>query len=112
MAGRKIRAKAQMIAAHLLEVHDDDLEWDVDCSRVKGVPELSKTMTELATSLQRRVNQTGSKIAMGGRDRVRAILSATRSLRHCAPVGRSLQMKSQAGGDTTDTEDCRRPRQG
>src|SRR5262249_19338806 len=37
MAGRKIRAKAQMIAAHLLEVHDDDLEWDVDCFRVKGV---------------------------------------------------------------------------
>ena len=48
MAGRKIRAKAQMIAAHLLEVHDDDLEWDVDRFRVKGVPELSKTMTELA----------------------------------------------------------------
>ncbi|MHA1190240.1 MAG: aerobic carbon-monoxide dehydrogenase large subunit, partial [Alphaproteobacteria bacterium] len=30
MAGRKIRAKAQMIAAYLLEVHDDDLEWDID----------------------------------------------------------------------------------
>src|SRR5215831_8340967 len=48
MAGRKVRAKAQMIAAHLLEVHDDDLEWDVDRFRVKGVPELSKTMAELA----------------------------------------------------------------
>jgi aerobic carbon-monoxide dehydrogenase large subunit len=48
MAGRKIRAKAQMIAAHLLEVHDDDLEWDVDRFRVKGVPEMSKTMKELA----------------------------------------------------------------
>src|ERR1700761_2470514 len=48
MAGRKIRAKAQMIAAWLLEVHDDDLEWDVDRFRVKGVPEMSKTMTELA----------------------------------------------------------------
>ena len=43
MAGRKIRAKAQMIAAHLVEVHDDDLEWDVDRFRVKGVPEMSKT---------------------------------------------------------------------
>ena len=30
MAGRKIRAKAQMIAAYLLEVHDDDVEFDVD----------------------------------------------------------------------------------
>jgi aerobic carbon-monoxide dehydrogenase large subunit len=48
MAGRKIRAKAQMIAAHLLEVHDDDLEWDVDRFRVKGAPERSKTMIELA----------------------------------------------------------------
>ena len=36
MAARKIKAKAQMIAAHLLEVHDDDLEWDVDRFRVKG----------------------------------------------------------------------------
>src|SRR5580704_9202823 len=46
IAGRKIRAKAQMIAAYLLEVHDDDLEWDVDRFRVKGAPERSKTMTE------------------------------------------------------------------
>jgi carbon-monoxide dehydrogenase large subunit len=36
------------IAAHLLEVYDDDLEWDVDRFRVRGVPELSRTMTELA----------------------------------------------------------------
>jgi carbon-monoxide dehydrogenase large subunit len=48
MACRKIKAKAQMIAAHLLEVHDDDLEWDVDRFRVKGNPERFKSMTELA----------------------------------------------------------------
>ncbi|MFL5091366.1 MAG: aerobic carbon-monoxide dehydrogenase large subunit, partial [Xanthobacteraceae bacterium] len=48
MACRKIKAKAQMIAAYLLEVHDDDLEWDVDRFRVKGTPERHKTMTELA----------------------------------------------------------------
>ena len=30
MAARKIKAKAQMIAAYLLEVHEDDLEWDID----------------------------------------------------------------------------------
>jgi carbon-monoxide dehydrogenase large subunit len=48
MAGRKIRAKAQMIAAYLLEVHDDDLEWDVDRFRVKGNPEKAKTMAEIA----------------------------------------------------------------
>lgn len=32
VAARKIKAKAQMIAAHLLEVHEGDLEWDVDAS--------------------------------------------------------------------------------
>ncbi|MGC1668231.1 MAG: aerobic carbon-monoxide dehydrogenase large subunit, partial [Pseudolabrys sp.] len=48
MACRKIKAKAQMIAAYMLEVHDDDLEWDVDRFRVKGNPERFKTMTELA----------------------------------------------------------------
>src|ERR1700736_2806869 len=55
MAGRKIRAKAQMIAAYLLEVHDDDLEWDVDRFRVKGAPERSKTMTELAFAAYNKV---------------------------------------------------------
>jgi carbon-monoxide dehydrogenase large subunit len=48
VAARKIKAKAQMIAAHLLEVHDDDLEWDVDRFSVKGNPERFKTMKELA----------------------------------------------------------------
>jgi Molybdopterin-binding domain of aldehyde dehydrogenase len=48
MACRKIKAKAQMIAAYMLEVHDDDPDWDVDRFRVKGNPERFKTMTELA----------------------------------------------------------------
>ena len=48
MAGRKIRAKAQMIAAYLLEVHDDDVEFDVDRFQVKGNPERHKTMKEIA----------------------------------------------------------------
>ncbi len=48
MAARKIRAKAQMIAAYLLEVHDDDVEWDVDRFSVKGAPERFKTMKEIA----------------------------------------------------------------
>ncbi len=48
MAGRKIRAKAQMIAAWLLEVHEGDLEWDVDRFVVKGAPERFKTMAEIA----------------------------------------------------------------
>ncbi|KMW57935.1 Carbon monoxide dehydrogenase large chain [Candidatus Rhodobacter oscarellae] len=48
MAGRKIRAKAQMIAAYLLEVHDGDVEFDVDRFVVKGAPERFKTMKEIA----------------------------------------------------------------
>ena len=48
MAGRKIRAKAQMIAAYLLEVHDDDVEFDVDRFVVRGAPERFKTMKDIA----------------------------------------------------------------
>jgi aerobic carbon-monoxide dehydrogenase large subunit len=55
MACRKIKAKAQMIAAYMLEVHDDDLEWDVDRFRVKGNPERFKTMTELAWAAYNKV---------------------------------------------------------
>ncbi|MGO1120562.1 aerobic carbon-monoxide dehydrogenase large subunit [Rhodovibrionaceae bacterium A322] len=47
-AGRKIRAKAQAIAAHLLEVSEDDLEWDLDRFKVKGLPEKQSTMKEIA----------------------------------------------------------------
>lgn len=48
MVGRKIRAKAQMIAAWLLEVHEGDLEWDVDRFAVKGAPERFKTMKDIS----------------------------------------------------------------
>jgi carbon-monoxide dehydrogenase large subunit len=48
MAARKIKAKAQMIAAYMLEVHEDDLEFDVDGFRVKGLPEKFKSMKEIA----------------------------------------------------------------
>ncbi len=48
MAARKIRAKALKIAAHLLEVGEGDLEWEVDRYKVKGNPTQSKTMKEIA----------------------------------------------------------------
>ena len=48
VAARKIRAKAQKIAAHLLEVSENDLEWEVDRFKVKGVPGEEKTMKEVA----------------------------------------------------------------
>ncbi len=48
VAARKIRAKARKIAAHLLEVSEDDIEWDIDRFKVKGVPGQEKTMKDVA----------------------------------------------------------------
>ena len=48
MAARKIRAKAKKIAAYLLEVGEEDLEWNVDKFQVKGSPEQAKTIQEIA----------------------------------------------------------------
>jgi carbon-monoxide dehydrogenase large subunit len=48
MAARKIREKAKEIAAHLLEVSADDLEWVDHKFQVKGAPGSSKTMAEIA----------------------------------------------------------------
>jgi aerobic carbon-monoxide dehydrogenase large subunit len=48
MAARKVKAKAQLIAAYILEVHEDDLEWDIDGFRVKGLPEKYKSMKDIA----------------------------------------------------------------
>ncbi len=48
MAARKIRAKAKKIAAYLLEVGEDDLEWNVDRFQVKGSPDKQKTIQEIA----------------------------------------------------------------
>jgi aerobic carbon-monoxide dehydrogenase large subunit len=48
IAARKIREKAKKIAAHLLEVSPDDVEWKDFAFRVKGVPSKSKTMQEVA----------------------------------------------------------------
>ena len=47
-AGRKIREKAQRIAAHMLEVSEADLEWEVDRFKVKGLPDKAATMKEIA----------------------------------------------------------------
>ena len=48
MASRKIKAKARKIAAHLLEVGEEDLEWNVDRWQVKGSPDQAKTIQEIA----------------------------------------------------------------
>jgi aerobic carbon-monoxide dehydrogenase large subunit len=48
MVARKIRDKAQAIAAHLLEASPDDLEWEQGRFVVKGAPEKAKTIQEIA----------------------------------------------------------------
>ncbi len=48
IAARKIKAKAKKIAAYLLEVKEDDLEWNVDRFQVKGAPDQAKTIQEIA----------------------------------------------------------------
>ena len=47
-AGTRIRDKAKKIAAHMLEVNEDDLEWEVDRFVVKGVPDMAATMVDIA----------------------------------------------------------------
>jgi aerobic carbon-monoxide dehydrogenase large subunit len=44
----KVRDKARLVAAHLLECSADDLEWSADRWQVKGSPERAKTIQELA----------------------------------------------------------------
>jgi carbon-monoxide dehydrogenase large subunit len=44
----KVRDKARLVAAHLLECSADDLEWSTDRWQVKGSPERAKTIQELA----------------------------------------------------------------
>ena len=48
MAARRVREKAHKIAAHVLEVADADIEWKDYKFQVKGVPEKSITMKEIA----------------------------------------------------------------
>ena len=48
MAARKIRDKARKIAAYLMEVAEEDLEWEPGKFTVKGNPEAFKTIQEIA----------------------------------------------------------------
>ena len=48
MACRKIKDKAQTIASHLLEVAEEDVEWEVGKFSVKGVPDKSVTIQDIA----------------------------------------------------------------
>ena len=48
MVSRKIRAKARKIAAHLLEVSEEDIEWELGRFSVRGAPDRGVTIQECA----------------------------------------------------------------
>jgi carbon-monoxide dehydrogenase large subunit len=48
MVARRVREKAKKLAAHLLEVSEDDLEWEGDRFFVRGAPDKAKTIQEVA----------------------------------------------------------------
>lgn len=48
LATRKVKDKARVIAAHLLEVSPDDLDFVNGSFQVRGVPERSKTIQDIA----------------------------------------------------------------
>ena len=48
VAARKIRDKARAIASYLLDVGEEDLEWEPGKFFVRGSPSLSKTIQEIA----------------------------------------------------------------
>ncbi len=52
---RKIHSKAKKIAAHMLEVAEGDLTWEVDRFRVKGLPEKQATIKQIAWAAYNRV---------------------------------------------------------
>ncbi|MGH2790889.1 MAG: molybdopterin cofactor-binding domain-containing protein, partial [Actinomycetota bacterium] len=45
---RKLREKGKKIAAHLLEVSEEDLDWDDDRFVVKGAPDKAATIQDIA----------------------------------------------------------------
>ena len=48
LAARKVRDKAKKIASYLLEVGEEDLEWEPGRFYVRGAPDKGKTIQELA----------------------------------------------------------------
>ncbi|MEU6696341.1 aerobic carbon-monoxide dehydrogenase large subunit [Pseudonocardia sp. NPDC046786] len=50
MVSRKIRAKARKLAAHLLEVSEEDVEWELGRFHVRGAPGRGVTIQECAAA--------------------------------------------------------------
>ena len=65
-AMEKIKEKARTIAAHELEVSEDDLEYADNAFRVKGAPDKARTIPELALSRVARARSAGRDRAEPG----------------------------------------------
>ena len=50
MVSRKIRAKARKLAAHLLEISEEDVEWELGRFYVRGQPDRGVTIQECAAA--------------------------------------------------------------
>ena len=48
LVARTLREKGRKIAAHLLEVDEEDLEWNADRFSVRGAPDQAKTIQDIA----------------------------------------------------------------
>ena len=48
MVSRKIRAKARKLAAHLLEVSEEDVEWELGRFYIRSAPDRGVTIQECA----------------------------------------------------------------
>jgi carbon-monoxide dehydrogenase large subunit len=57
MVARRVRGKAQKIAAHVLEASPDDIEWADGQFRVKGAPEKAATIQDVAFAAYTNVPQ-------------------------------------------------------
>ena len=65
----KVRDKARLLAAHLLECSADDLEWEEGRWQVKGSPDRAKTIQELGVrGLGRRLAARRHRAHPGGDD--------------------------------------------
>ena len=71
-AAERVREKARVLAAHELEVAEDDLEWTDGKFQVKGAPDRAKTVPELAFSAWAAHNMpAGRRPGAGGQRRLR-----------------------------------------
>jgi Aerobic-type carbon monoxide dehydrogenase, large subunit CoxL/CutL homologs len=62
MVSRKIRAKARKLAAHLLEVSEEDVEWELGRFYIRSAPDRGVTIQECAIGrLQQHARRHGAR---------------------------------------------------